>query len=745
MSSSPERGDSGDIGRIHRRETFAVPPAEDLDLASQDWASHGVEIMNGNAARPVGYGAGLIALIALGWILAGQAASPRQEGQPMDWSHRHVIFSQPSTDAQAAAVMHDPRYWQQFNREHFVRTLNNSGVSLSDRGLFASAGAPQADWSQNLGLGANAGPGVFPAKYAFQITSATCGGTPAADYVIFSTGLAGSASQASVVGYTNLYSGCTGPVPQVYWAYNTGGTVLTSPAVSGNGQVAFVQTNGGFGILVLLKWAASTTDTVTTPTTLTAVSNASYRTCIAPCMTTIQLVNGSGTHVDDVTSSVFPDYSHDTIWVGGALGWLHKITGVFRGTPKEVTTGGFPVQVSNTTVLSSPVHDSVSDSVFIGDAGGFLYRVTNTSPPVVTASGQVDFGTGFVTGPIVDSTAGRVYVFSSSDGTTNCTGFTQPCSAVYEFATNFGAGTTGTKAAVGASVAFPATPSPMFEAGFDSTYVASANATGNLYVCGNTGGPPTLYRIPINAGTMGPVVTGPVLSSATTGCSPVTDFSNPNATGGTKEWIFAGVQASGLGNLCASGGCAMNFVNTPWIPSHTYSVGQQVLDTHFQVQTCRVAGLSRTTTPNWNMIVGGSTLDNIARWTNQGPQAAGHGSWLPSHAYAAANTIIDSNGNVQVVVVAGTSRTAALGHPAWKTVVGSNTTDNTVTWRNVGLPATASLPAAGGTGGIIIDNVVGSGTLAGASQVYFSTQSNQVCGTSGTGGCAVQASQAALK
>jgi hypothetical protein len=369
----------------------------------------------------------------------------------------------------------------------------------------------------------------------------------------------------------------------------------------------------------------------------------------------------------------------------------------------------------------------------------------------VTKSGQVDFGTGLITGPIVDSTAGKVYVFSSSDGTTTCPGLS-PCSAVYVFATNFMAGTTGTKVQVGSSVAFPSTPSPMFEAGFDSSYVASANATGNLYVCGNTGGAPTLYRIPINAGTMGAAVAGPVLSGATTGCSPVTDFANPNISGITTEWIFAGVQASGLGNSCASGGCAMNFVNAPWLPSHAYTVGQQVLDSNFQVQTCRNAGTSRTAAqgpPAWNTTVGGSTSDPAAgtlRWVNQGPQLAAHGTWLPSHAYALATAIIDSNGNVQVVTAAGTSRTVAQGHPTWATTINTNTADaGTLRWRNTGLPATASLAAAGGTGGIIIDNIVGSGTLGGASQVYFSTQSNQACGSTGTGGCAVQASQSALQ
>lgn len=706
--------------------------------------------MKGIGARSLGYGAGLLTLVAVGWVLTGRAASPRQQGLPTDWSHRHVIFSQPSTDAQAAAVMHDPRYWQQWNREHFARSLNVDRVGLSNRGQFATAGTSHGDWSQNLGNGANAGAGVYPAKYSFKITSATCAGIVGVgpDYVVFTTGLLGTSGQASIVAFDNLYSGCTGIVPTVYWAFNTGGQVLTSPTISGDGtQVAFVQTTGGIADLVLLKWAPG--GTVSGPVTLVGVANAAYSNCTAPCMTTVRLRDSSSVPTDDTTSSVFPDYTHDVIWVGGARGWLHKITGVFRGTPAEVNTGGFPVQVRNTTFTSSPIYDFSSNNVFIGDASGFLYRVTNTSPPVVTASRQLDFGTGLIAAPAVDSTASKIYVFSSSDGTTNCPGAT-PCAAVFQLATNFGAGATGPEIAVGVSQVAPPNPNPMFEGGFDSTYLASVNATGNVYVCGNTGGVPTLYRIPINAGTMAAAVPGPVLSSAGTGCSPVTDFSNPNAAGGTTEWIFAGVQASGLGNSCGAGGCLTNFVNTPWLPSHLYAVGQQVLDTHFQIQTVRAAGTSRTVAqgpPAWSVIVGGSTTDaTTLRWVNQGPQLAFHTTtWLPSHAYSLGNTLIDPNGNVQVVTTAGTSRTVAQGHPNWQAAINALTGDATVRWRNTGKPATASLAAAGGTGGIIIDNIVGSGTLVGASQVYFSTQSNQVCGSTGTGGCAVQASQSALQ
>jgi hypothetical protein len=186
----------------------------------------------------------------------------------------------------------------------------------------------------------------------------------------------------------------------------------------------------------------------------------------------------------------------------------------------------------------------------------------------------------------------------------------------------------------------------------------------------------------------------------------------------------------------------MNFVNTPWQPSHAYTVGQQVLDTNFNVQTCRRLGTSKTGTPPvWTVTVGGSTSDGTVRWVNQGPHVAAHPGRLANHAYAAGAAILDTNGNVEVTANGGTSRNGAA--PTWPTTINTTVADGSVTWRMVGLPATASLAAAGGTGGIIVDNIVG--TLAGASQIYFSTQSNQVCGTTGAGGCAVQASQSALQ
>ncbi len=690
----------------------------------------------------------VMGLVTVGWFLTGRAAQPAPEGLPTDWSHRHVIFSQPANAEQAERVAHDPRYWQQWVRQNVVRVLvdenqDSMAPTFPRAPHWAGGQKVAADWSEDIGNGANTGAGIFPAKYGFHTTNATCGNATAPDYVVFTTGVNGSSSQPSVVGFDNLYSGCIafGGVPSVYWAYNTGGQILTSPVISQDGlQVAFVQTNVAMeGTLVLLKWAASS-GTLGAPITLTPVATSAYRGCTAPCMTTIMLKNKTSVDVDDRTSSAFPDYGHDTLWVGGALGWLHKITGAFQGTPAEATTGGFPVQLNSTNPnsLASPAYDATTNRVFVGDYGGFFYRVSSTG--VVTTSAQVDFGTGIVSGPIVDTTSGKVYVFSSSDNSTSCSG--GPCAAVFQFKTGFGGGTAGTEETVGASVL---SPNPLYEGTFDANYLASANATGNLYVCGNTGGPPVIYQVPVVNGGMKAPVPGPVVANTTTGCSPVTDVSNPNATGGATEWFFVSAQTQGLGNSCGVGGCVMNFKDQQWEASTPYVIGQQVLDSNFQIQTVHVAGTTAGAAPTWSKTLGNLTDDGPnVKWVNQGAQSAGHAQWAAAHTYAVDSEIIDSNNNIELVITAGTSRGGT--HPGWNTTVYATTTDGTVKWRNVGAAATASIAAAGGTSGIIIDNIAGSGTMAGASQVYFSTQSNQICTTSGgTGGCAIQASQSALQ
>jgi hypothetical protein len=705
-------------------------------------------------------GVSVFGILTLSPALFGQAAKSAEATIPVptDWSHHSLIFSRPATKAQAERVQQDPRYWQQRYRTQ----LPAMAPAAQSRKALTAEHTPiqimkvpppkkkRGDWAESLGAGASVGAGNYPAKVSYLGTTANCGTATQPDFVIYSTGLEGSLTQASIVAYDNLYTGCTGTVPSVYWAYNTGGQILTSPVYSLDGkQVAFVQTNAGDeGTLVLLKWKASTTQSVGAPQTLVPVLNALYPSCTAPCMTEIILSDNLLVPTNDTTSSIFVNYSGDTGWVGGATGWLHKITPMFNAAPAEVHSGGFPVQVNaaganGPNSLSSPVYDRGSGNVFVGDYGGYLFRVTPTAG--VTVSGQLDFGTGIVDSPEVDSTAGLVYVFASSDGSTLCTAQTTACAAVYQLPTNFGADNFGTEVIVGASVASGHTPNPMYDGDFDSTYKNSGDATGNLYVCGNTGGPPILYQVPISNGSFGTVNAGPVLSNTNTPCSPVTDISNPNATGGSTEWIFESAQAQGVSSGCNGGGCIFNFKNTPWKPSTSYTVGQEVLDSNFQIQVVVLAfGASGTTVPDWSTTVGAITSDGLVTWLNQGVQSAvTPPAWAATHLYSTDAKILDSHNNIQLATVGGTSGGAS---PTFSQTVGGTTTDGTVTWTNLGVIATAALPAAGGTSGIIIDNTVGSGTLAGTSQIYFSTLSNQTtCGTASNVGCAVQASQSGLQ
>ncbi len=194
--------------------------------------------MNGTAARFLRLGVSLSGLVLLGWVLTGQAAKPAPEGLPTDWTHRHVIFSQPSTFEQVRQVTKDPRYWQQFFRDNVKRTLPADAAASGDASSMVpgSPGILVGEHGQRrLGRGGQLSREVCVPNQL----CASC-----SDYVVFSTGLAGASGQASIVAYDNLYSGC-GTVPTTYWAFNTGtgGTILTSPAISPDGsQVAFVQT-----------------------------------------------------------------------------------------------------------------------------------------------------------------------------------------------------------------------------------------------------------------------------------------------------------------------------------------------------------------------------------------------------------------------------------------------------------------------------------------------------------------------
>lgn len=572
-------------------------------------------------------------------------------GIPEDWSHHHVVFSPPGTEEQALrasalehwqAITSDPRFIMQLRKRsgsgapppalHPLLGGGEPGCSLgrlSDHGTsdfetpqsaadfpdgrlprgLAHALIPppaqrstpdprgaspcqyganqtnliQRDWSETEGSNGTTGMGVYPST--FTSTAASC----TADFAVYNTGLAGASSQASIVAFNHLYSGC-GSQPSIYWAYDTGGTIATSVVLSLDGtQAAFIQTNSGVASLVVLKWGPG--GTLTGPTPLT--SNGSFPNCTAPCMISLTL-NGSPS---DTYSSPFPAYgfggSPATLYVGDDAGKVHKFANIFSSTtPAEVTTSPWPVTVNTSTdaALSSPVFDSVSGNIFVGDylaniasscqpgissaSGqcGYLYSINSGSGAVVQ-SAQLDFNLGLYDGPLVDSSAGKVYAFAGADGSSNCS--SGPCAAVYQFPVTFTSGATGTEATAGAGYEF------LMTGIFDNQYFTSAtasNPTGHLYIVGGTGPQNnTLYAITIadNVMTSGSAAAGPVVATNYTngyyaGGLPLTEFCNNDgspctASQGT-DYLFLGVLAFGSSfaanpcpNQSVSVGCMMGF------------------------------------------------------------------------------------------------------------------------------------------------------------------------------------------
>jgi hypothetical protein len=358
-------------------------------------------------------------------------------------------------------------------------------------------------------------------------------------------------------------------------------------------------------VLRIIRWVAGqgtpavahTPDHAFANTIVGAGGNTAWTGCTAgaSCMISVAFHNGD----QDTNSSPFYVYygtNADTIFVGDNNGNIHEFTGVFNGTPAEVTTN-WPVSVS-ANALTSPVYDSgTSGNIFVADsggAGGFLYAVNVTSHSKVLTSSKLTYASGtagIVDGPLLDSTAEMVYVFVGDDANTHTTDACDSatgCGGVFQLP----AGTTGTgtgacnattitawsgsicgeEAVFGAGTT--ATPTT-YDGAFDQIYYATAAGTaGNLWTCNqHAASEPRLSFVPINANGKF-VASGSniyfiaktaatTLTSAQATCSPVTEIYGAGGT--TNDYVFASVSASGsVGTINTSPtcttGCVYNFL-----------------------------------------------------------------------------------------------------------------------------------------------------------------------------------------
>src|SRR5208282_2426800 len=226
------------------------------------------------------------------------------------------------------------------------------------------------------------------------------------------TTLAGGANgQANILAFNELYKTTCSNVPTVYWAYNTGGTVVTAPALSFDGsQVAFVQTEGTASYLVLLKWRANTNGRIVTGSLATSSPEVTLTSGTFTQADVGVQISGTDIPAGDTITSVL---SGTTANLAAAPSAAHaaeplEITADAidaPGVPPAVTTTAYPTCTApcmtsiefngaDLDTNSFPFYDySGSDLLFAGDNTGHLHKFqhvfngTASTPPaeVVTA------------------------------------------------------------------------------------------------------------------------------------------------------------------------------------------------------------------------------------------------------------------------------------------------------------------------------------------------------------------------
>jgi hypothetical protein len=540
------------------------------------------------------------------------------EGLVDDWSTHHVKFSNPGTEADAIRngkheqwlrIMNDPRYQMQQTRRSAAwanrfATPAPDMIGLRERHrpdpIFGRhfGSSLHRDWAYQITTGDPGGTaiGTYPAKYGFDSSAApSC-----SDYVVFGTDEAGSTSAANIVGFVDLYDGlCPSSEgesmpfePTMEFAYDVGGGVVeTSPVLSEDGtKVAFVESvSGGSNFHVLTArptgfyngnltngpappcYVYSTVNGVTTETI-----NCNYNGAVDTKIT----MNGN---VMVSISSPFVDYADDVAYVGDDSGNLHKFTGVFLGTPAEITTGGWPFAVDGGYRLTGPVYDSVSEHIFVGSSAGVVYCIdVSSGTPSYCATSSVNVSNGdYLAGPvwdapIVDSTAETVFSEAYGDGPNGAESVLMQATTSLASVVRVDMGPGG---------------GDLYDGDFDNTYYSSSAGaySGYMYFCGTGLIPvneyfeasiPVLYRVGFNSsGTINAANDGNsyALGSAVFEqpgeCTPLTEFYNASTS---TDYLFLGVMRYANPVNCADQACIMSFVlgsSFPSGPAATYSLG----------------------------------------------------------------------------------------------------------------------------------------------------------------------------
>jgi hypothetical protein len=494
----------------------------------------------------------IVILLSVANPLLAQESAEGHIGMPIDWSTRHILFTNGASPEVAAATARDPRSWINWN-------LRSSYLFPKYRARGPERPRPRplkkhirVDWAMSLGPSGGMPIGESPAKYSFSSNgNYSC----ANDFAVYTIGATPGAGQANILAFNNLYTGTVssscpfGPQtppttdftkPTFMWSYRAGAAAsFLSPTLSLDGKkVAFIE-NSNPALFDVLTWVSGQGTDATHPVVPGAGGSALTRlnytkSAAAGCN------SGSG----NSNSSAYVDYTNDVAYIGADNGKLYKITGVFKGVPAVQ----YCVTVKANALLTSPVYDQVSNQVFVSD--GFSVYSFTPGAAGFTASGSIAVASAasadpIILSPIVDSTNGFVYVFSAADSTNTNTIVSQINLPL----------TSQVTAALGPAAA--GAQEFVLDGDFDNAYFTTGPkaGAGTLYGCGtqaNNFNKPSLYALSFKAPN-GLMNGAPAMSDNRNingagnpqgTCSPLLDFFD-----GTTDRLFVGT-----GNFGGAGG-----------------------------------------------------------------------------------------------------------------------------------------------------------------------------------------------
>jgi hypothetical protein len=723
------------------------------------------------------------------WIRQGR-------GVPDDWSHRHVVFSNPArTEEEAIAngthdqwlnIVNDPRYiLQQMKRDPAVQRFiaedlgleppngTEDGESAAKRSIADARQAPESEnavsatkvkksnktkgiWGESLTGSSTAGtvgPGNYPAKYSFN------GAVSCSDYVVFNTSLTGGQGSTTVV-FTNaadtsgtivITNSSTGATLTLTAGTSNSGTTWNNNSTSGSTNASnfntTLNTAGNGSSVGVYSSVASATVTITAEqlgAITISVKNNTLSNISTPSSGNSENLSG-GTNAARILA--YKDlYSSTCGSIGGAvptLSWQYETGGIVK-TSVSLSEDGTQlafVQSYNTSgsttaaelVLLTPGTSSTLSFPTIVAAAS--YR--GCTAPCMTLFPLTNDDTN--SSPFVDYIADVLYVGDNAG-------------SLHKFTGVF-LGTPAAASGWPVTVSSKTLTSPVYDSGTTNVFVADSG--GFLYSYSSSSGSRVGVSSQLAATGSTGIVDAPLVDDVADMVYVVVGDDGNTATGhncdnstgcdGVFRFSTTGFTTSGTGTCSSSNGTSWTS-GTNCGAESVFGVGTSstiLYDGAFDNAYYASSGSSgnlwtcaATGTPAPKLVYSSmSSFGSTLSIANNAinPLASGAATCSP------VTEIL--NGTTDYIYLSmtanGNQTSVCSGACIYSFIVTSSVPSS----------ATKGLSASGGSSGIIIDNT-GTG---GGSQIYFSYLSQAtssikcpVPSSASSGGCVVQASQSGL-